>query len=522
MQMSQIFHIFRKDVRHHWLEILLCQAALVAYCWNEVSGWSGKEGSSGSLSRELWSPVIIALLPLTWWFLVFRVVQSESLVGDRQFWVTRPYEWKKLLAAKVSFVLVFINVPVLLAAVFLLFKAGYAPAPHLLGLLWMQLLLIQVPLLPIAALAAVTRNVAQGLLALLVVVLFMAGMAALAWNLPLPNTLSSSGVADWIVDAVLMIACLAAIVLQYARRKAGPARVWLAGGAGAITLIVIASTYFAHGERQYPLPSAGQRPHMRLALDDVNPKAPKDAPDKDEAVEIWMPMVTSELQEHSLARVDGIMITIEAPDGFRWNSDWLSSIEWFGPGDNHWRELFKMDHKTFERLKSVPVKVRVSVAATIFRERDARNFTTTSREFTVPDVGRCRIQGDYNYFGNQIQCRSPLLKPSLVVMRADPAISTCPAPNNADEKQSPARTAFAWESENASGPAEYGVSPVESFVFHSFYVRARICPGTPISFSFPSFAARTRAEFEVSGFKLDDYREGNFMKGSSGIGVRVH
>ncbi len=108
-------------------------------------------------------------------------------------------------------------------------------------------------------------------------------------------------------------------------------------------------------------------------------------------------------------------------------------------------------------------------------------------------------------------------------MRADPAISTCPAPNNVDEKQSPARTAFAWESEDASGPAEYGVSPVESFSFSFFfYGRARICPGTPISLSFPAFAARTRAEFEVSGFKLDDYREGNFMKGSSGIGVRVH
>jgi len=28
------------------------------------------------------------------------VVHAESLVGDRQFWITRPYEWKKLLTAK--------------------------------------------------------------------------------------------------------------------------------------------------------------------------------------------------------------------------------------------------------------------------------------------------------------------------------------------------------------------------------------------------------------------------------------
>ena len=46
--MKQILHIFRKDVRHHWMVILLCQAALVAYCWHEVESWSERTYFAGA------------------------------------------------------------------------------------------------------------------------------------------------------------------------------------------------------------------------------------------------------------------------------------------------------------------------------------------------------------------------------------------------------------------------------------------------------------------------------------------
>src|SRR5215472_16328108 len=102
--MSQILHIFRKDVRHHWIEILLCQAALVAYCWNEVRSWSERSFAGDSLAQ-----FIVVLVPLTLSLFLLRVVQDEFLVGDRQFWVTRPYQWKKLLVKKALLLLVFIN-----------------------------------------------------------------------------------------------------------------------------------------------------------------------------------------------------------------------------------------------------------------------------------------------------------------------------------------------------------------------------------------------------------------------------
>jgi hypothetical protein len=37
--MDQILHVFRKDVRRHWREIVLSIAILTAFAWNEPSQW---------------------------------------------------------------------------------------------------------------------------------------------------------------------------------------------------------------------------------------------------------------------------------------------------------------------------------------------------------------------------------------------------------------------------------------------------------------------------------------------------
>ena len=46
--MKQAFHIFRKDVRHYWLEIAASLALMAAFGWFEVRGWWGDEGSTAA------------------------------------------------------------------------------------------------------------------------------------------------------------------------------------------------------------------------------------------------------------------------------------------------------------------------------------------------------------------------------------------------------------------------------------------------------------------------------------------
>ena len=124
--MRQILHIFRKDMRHYSPEAAVSMALLVMHGWNEVHLWHHQEPLvvGGFFASRFLSGLMIALVPISWAFMFVRVIHSEPLVGDRQFWVTRPYEWKKLLAAKLLYALVFINLPLLLLQVYLLATAA--------------------------------------------------------------------------------------------------------------------------------------------------------------------------------------------------------------------------------------------------------------------------------------------------------------------------------------------------------------------------------------------------------------
>src|SRR6266436_6011069 len=98
--MKQIVHIFKKDVRRHWPEILISLAVLALFVWRESGQWRYRAYlSDDRISGYLTAAINVGLM-LCWCVLTVRLIQSESLVGDRQFWITRPYEWKRLLAAK--------------------------------------------------------------------------------------------------------------------------------------------------------------------------------------------------------------------------------------------------------------------------------------------------------------------------------------------------------------------------------------------------------------------------------------
>jgi hypothetical protein len=120
------------------------------------------------------------MVPVAWCALIARLIYAEPLAGDQQDWVTRPYAWRSLLAAKGLFIAVFINLPKLIADTIILRAWGFKIGPELGGLLWTQVLVTAVFVLPIAALSAVTTGFSQLLAVTLLVVLAVSG-----WSLGL-------------------------------------------------------------------------------------------------------------------------------------------------------------------------------------------------------------------------------------------------------------------------------------------------------------------------------------------------
>jgi hypothetical protein len=173
--MKQILHIFAKDARRFWAEISLSVAITAAFALFFAQQWVGPDhihpamGIPGTVGYQfvIAGQLLLALVPVSWWLLITRVVHAETLVGDRQFWLTRPYEWPKLLAAKLLFLLAFLYLPIFAAQCAMLAETGFNPFAYIPGLLYNLFLLTVIVVLPLFAMATVTSNFARMTLTLL-------------------------------------------------------------------------------------------------------------------------------------------------------------------------------------------------------------------------------------------------------------------------------------------------------------------------------------------------------------------
>src|ERR1035441_8561904 len=147
--MRKVLAIFRKDVRRLWPQIAIFLSLLAipnaghrvwAY-WAEPQAWD---------LRDFASLACLFAYP----YLVAAAVLQESPAGDRQYWLTRPFSARHLLAEKAIFIGVFVNLAALLAQIAGLFNLGIPPLAHLDTLFENQVYLCTAFLLPAAAVFA--------------------------------------------------------------------------------------------------------------------------------------------------------------------------------------------------------------------------------------------------------------------------------------------------------------------------------------------------------------------------------
>jgi hypothetical protein len=509
--MKQIVHIFRKDLRHHWPEVLVSLALLIGFTWDEPGQWlPEREMIPESRVRAFLYGSLLVLLVLSWGLLIVRVIQSERLAGDRQYWITRPVEWKKLLAAKLLFIGGFVDSPLLLAQLILLKEAGFKLAPsYVPELLWLHLGLILFCVLPVTALATVTTTISQVVLALLAIGVYVAGIATISAYVPSAGFSTGS---DTLQIMILVGLCLVAVVWQYAQRETNRSRALLGIAAGMILILVIATPYRTLVAYEYPQLRAAELRPVQLVFNPAKPPTPEVVPNKKKDVDIQIPLLVSGIAEDSTVVADGKMVTLEAPDGSSWSSGW----EWAGIHlqANSQRTLldFEVNKKDFERMKSSPVKVRISLAVTVFHNIDTSLVVAKDGEFAVPNAGLCSIAQRYGT-SNALRCRYPIRSPTMLV-KITSSTATCSAPEG---KAPPSGlTAHYWSKSSDAPP----FSPVqeENIDFWNWEgapddtESPGLCPGTPLTFSTREAIQRTGMELEMDGLHLADYRLSNSSK----------
>ena len=159
---------FKKDARRLWPAAAATWVMLAALA--DADRWRADWIPS---PMEGWMNL---LLTMAWVCLAALAVLEEPLVGDRNFWTTRPHRWPALLAAKLVFVVLAIHLPSLLADLFVLTARGFSPAAYSGDLLLKQVLFFGAVTLPSIALASLVRNFTHFIIAVFTIA---AGIAIL-------------------------------------------------------------------------------------------------------------------------------------------------------------------------------------------------------------------------------------------------------------------------------------------------------------------------------------------------------
>ena len=212
----------RKDLRHAWPQLLVALPLLFIFATHDLEPLTRHKSV---LVASLWQLLFVAT-PLAIWSLVATTIQSEPLIGDRQYWLTRPFTWYHLAAAKLAVIALCINLPLFLFQAIALGSNGLSLLSYFPALLWRQVFFSALVLLPAVAMAAITRTQGQFALLILLSVSALAGLAWIGWT---GAPVNSGTAVDGDSRHGGRVACRssgAIVVLQYARRRAALAR-WL-------------------------------------------------------------------------------------------------------------------------------------------------------------------------------------------------------------------------------------------------------------------------------------------------------
>jgi hypothetical protein len=522
--MKQILHIFAKDTRHLWLEILISLALLAALVLtslrhflpgtNHAYGFTVSLSSRGGLG--LLATLLTPLIPVSWWILISPVIHEERLVGDRQFWITRPYEWKNLLAAKALFILVYLYLPLFLAQIGVLAKVGFNPFAYLPGLLYNLFLISSLVILPLVALATVTRNFASMTLAILgvsVSILAMVGLTSV-----FPGTEIATPFLDGLAIILVICGCIAVILLQYAARRIASSWVVLVVTLGIVAALACAAPDQALMGRRYP---AEQAPGVVLTSgNEADGGSIVSVARSPHDVVINVPMHVSGIAPGSMMISEALRVTLEAPDGSHWTSFWQPTYDRFLadkllPGERIARAAFIMPRSLYEKLKPMPLHVHITLAFVRARQGETTTVRLPLDDFQVPGLGICTPQTGFFYKPYEIggiSCRAALRRPSLTFVRVNWSYDDCHVPTqergNVDGE--------AWVGSLNRPPAEFAIAPVWSdpigFTNQEAGYRSNeprhICPGTPATFTSYQAAGRTQAAFDISGLVLPELSRG--------------
>ncbi len=425
MALPQPLHIFRKDLIHLWPETLFVLVLFVAFAYTAPSAWASSEYL---VLISLLSLLIKILMVVSWLVLIARAIQDESLVGDRQFWTSRPYHWASLFAAKILLIIVCIYVPFFLMQAYLLHHSGLHPMLVIPALLHNLLLLTVVLIIPLAALSAVTSTFPRVLLTFVavglgIVILFLAIFYARFLQMEPPHI-------DWIVYTVLIALPFAALVYQYKTRKTLISRLILAATPLITILIIFLTPNAALIDKSYPVVTGPKLTGLSSQYPTGSTPSGELTKFRDH-VPVSLPVAVTGVDKDVDFIVQGVRTTITGP-GISYASPFMSSTvpilrpNQFSADRPAALVNFLIPADVLKKIGKTPVDLHIQLASDQLKADKPSTWHATLLPFSVPGGGICSFP-DENAPPNPMMrgnasaplCRYALQAPDFSFVSAD-------------------------------------------------------------------------------------------------------
>jgi len=501
-----IAHILAKDLRRFWRETGAFVLVTFAWAMQEAhpSYWI-KQHAEAALPMGLF---------LIWFFLIIRAVHGESLVGDREFWQTRPYVWWHLLLAKVAFLAIALNVPLTVAQIYLLSASGVRwDASWLPGLLWLQLEFAVFLILPTVALAALTETIVQWLLTLVVIGLLIPVVSWLPWGRLQASLSGTEELAASIGIIGIAVALALVILLQYHDRHVWSARLLFAASVASIPIVAVFACSNLGRSLAYP-GNRGANP-LQFATARTEETRYITADFDSLGTHLQIPVGNVSVEPDTIVLVEGLRISLAGQSGWHWDSSWQNTNLLFTPIEEPGNFSADLPSDIAAKVADGAAASRAELAIAIYRMSRESRIDTGQVRFAVPGNGICAWPFPYRIGGMEIRslnCVEALRGPDLMTVRVESAESTCAAGEEGYHlPPGHHATSFHWNS--GSGPANFDPNPVHKFDLTSGFgtwspairdttepngaLQASVCPGTPLHLQIGSFVGRMRIAVDL-------------------------
>jgi hypothetical protein len=368
------------------------------------------------------------------------------------------------------------------------------------------------------ALASLTKNLAQALLGVgIVVVVIIVGL----WldSLSGHMTGDSSTFMDELEWFLVFGSIVLVLVWQFARRRTWASRITIAASIGAATVLSLIP-FGSHVEQTYP-PLAAKDSPAQFAMPTV-PESQGNLsgfPDLTSDIHLSVPVNVSGVATGSVVLVDGRKISVDSFDDSHWTRGWVSEYQQLWPGSQRVNLSYEVKRKKYEGIKAKLLNLHIELALSEYEEADARTVLLPATTFRDSQLGLCRFL-DIGYL--TLECHKPFHPPAYIG-RFDAPHSPC-GPVRRFPNSSPANldVAYAWEPPSVESLPNPGLNPIVEYnmlfapphripdadsTLQAEHGGASLCPGAEIRLARPVFKRRFRIQIELSAVRLQDLVE---------------